>query len=179
MNFETLSQNIENAAKKAFIEMYEKYGAEEIYAFALYSDEMAMTVCPSTNTLKHLATVDQADLSYKFEPAEWKYEMVGADKAFNEISKKLRDTLYENADAGADDEWFNGFQQQLFATCVDVLEKLKRENFFKNIVGKEIFLTFTVSDYDMKEKDVENIINRLNDNEYKTEYYNWMKTWMR
>ena len=31
---------------------FENYGAEEIYGFALYSDEGAMTVCPSTNTLK-------------------------------------------------------------------------------------------------------------------------------
>ena len=70
MNFEALKQEIEVATKKAFIEMFENYGAEEIYGFALYSDEGAMTVCPSTNTLKHLMTVDQDDLTYyTFEPA--------------------------------------------------------------------------------------------------------------
>ena len=52
MNFEAFKQEIEVATKKAFIEMFENYEAEEIYGFALYSDEGAMTVCPSTNTLK-------------------------------------------------------------------------------------------------------------------------------
>ena len=176
MNFEILKQKIENATKKAFTEMYEKYGADDIYAFALYSDEDAMTVCPSTNTLKYLENADQDDLVYyKFAPAEWKYEMKGAEKDFNEICSDLRDELDKIKD---DEEWFYRNQKLVFNTCIDVLEKLKNENFFKNIIGKEIFLTFTVSDYDFEEKDdFKEIITRLNDNEYKTEYLNWMKTW--
>lgn len=170
-----LSQQIETATKKAFIEMYEKHGAEQIYAFALYSDEDAITVCPSTNTLKHLLTADQDDLFYyKFEPAEWKYEMKGADKEFSEISKQLYHEVVENK---LDEEHFFKFQKQLFDTCIDVLEKLKNENFFKQIVGKDIFLTFTVSDYDFDTKDLKNIVCRLNDNEYKTEYLDWTETW--
>ncbi len=176
MNFEILKQKIESATKKAFIEMFEDYGADEIYAFALYSDEDAMTVCPSTNTLKHLETADKDDLVYyKFAPPEWKYEMKGADIDFNEISNELYNEIKEIED---DEERFNKFQKQLFDTCIEVLEKLKNENFFKNIVGKDIFLTFTVSDYDFEEKDnFEEIIIKLNDNDYKTEYLNWMKTW--
>lgn len=175
MNFEILKQDIENATKKAFIEMFEKYGADEIYSFALYSDEGAITVCPSTNTLKYLSTVEQEEFNYyKFEPAEWKYEMQGAEKEFDKICEELRNELDKNED---DEEWFERFQKQLFNTCIEVLEKLKNEKFFKNIVGKEVFLTFTVSDYEFKANELKNIIDRLNDNEYKTEYLNWMKTW--
>ena len=175
MNFEILKQNIEDATKKAFIEIFEKYGVDEIYGFALYSDEGAMTVCPSTNTIKHLFKADKEDFAYyKFEPAEWKYEMQGADKEFNKICNELRNELDKNED---NDEWFEEFQKQLFDTCIEILEKLKNENFFKSIVGKDIYLTFTVSDYEFDKNDLKNIVNRLNDNEYKTEYLNWIKTW--
>ncbi|SFE50542.1 protein of unknown function [Chitinophaga sp. CF118] len=183
MNFDTLRQKIEEATKKAFIEMFENYGADEIYGFALYSDEGAMTVCPSTNTLKHLTTVDQDDLTYhKFEPAEWKYEMKGADEEFNEICIQLRTELEENEfldNHEYNEEWFLKFQSQLYKTCIGVLEKLKNEGFFNKIVGKDIFLTFTVSEYEFETKDLENIINKLNDDAYKTEYLDWMKTWGR
>ena len=131
MNFEILRQNIEDATKKAFIEIFEKYGADEIYGFALYSDEGAMTVCPSTNTLKHLTTVDQDDLTYhKFEPAEWKYEGIGADKEIEEICTQLREELDENEYLENDEyneEWFIKFQSELYETCISVLEKLKKE----------------------------------------------------
>lgn len=176
MNFEIVKNEIEEATKKAFLEMFEKYGADTIYGFALYSDEGAMTVCPSTNTLKHLETVDQDDfMYYKFEPAEWKYEMQGAEKEFNEISTQLREELDKNED---DDDWFTDFQKQLYETCIGVLEKLKNENFFKKIIGKDIFLNFTVSDYEFEKSELEVIVTRLNDNEYKSEYLEWMETWV-
>ena len=112
MNFDILRQKIEHATKQAFIEMFENYGVDEIYGFALYSDEGAMTVCPSTNTLKHLAVFDQNDdlTYYKFEPAEWKYEALGADKEFDEICDSLRNVLEIY---GTDDRWFERFQKQL------------------------------------------------------------------
>jgi len=181
MNFEILRQNIENATKKAFIEIFEKYGAEEIYGFALYSDEGAMTVCPSTNTIKHLSTADKEQFDYyKFEPAEWKYEMKGADIEFNDICKQLRNELEKNEyldNEEYNETWFLKFQSELYETCISVLEKLKKENFFKKIVGKDIFLIFTVSEYEFETNDLKNILKRLNENEYKTEYLNWMKTW--
>lgn len=175
MDFEILKQQIEEAAKKAFLEVYEKHGAEEIYSFALYSDEGAMTVCPAANTMKAIENADEEDaLYYKYEPAEWTYEMEGADKEFGEICTQLREELTKHDD---DDQWFDSFQNKLYFTCIEVLEKLKNENFFTKITGKDIFLTFTVSDYEFEEKDLKDLIIRLNDNEYKSEYLNWMATW--
>ncbi|RQO41539.1 hypothetical protein DBR39_02600 [Chryseobacterium sp. KBW03] len=175
MDFEILKQQIENAAKKAFLEVYEKHGAEGIYSFALYSDEGAMTVCPAANTMKVMETADEDDiLYYKYEPAEWIYEMKGADKEFNEICTQLRTELDKHDD---DDQWFEGFQTTLYSTCIEVLEKLKNENFFTQITGKDVFLIFTVSEYEFETKDLQDIIIRLNDNEYKSEYLDWMATW--
>ena len=90
MDFENLKLEIESAAKKAFTEMVEEHGNENIYAFALYSDDGAMTMCPATNTVEHIKNADPDDIEYyKFEPAEWKYEMKGADNEFDQISKSL------------------------------------------------------------------------------------------
>ena len=175
MEFEILKQKIENATKKAFIEMFEKHGEEKIYAFALYSDEGAMTVEPATNTLKHLETVNQEDYAgFKFSTAEWKYGCIGAEEDFIEIYKLIEEEHNNHED---NDEGFEEFQKQLFETCIEVLEKLKNENFFKQIVGDDIFLTFTVSDYDYEVKDKGKTIIRLNDNKYKPEYFDWMATW--
>lgn len=175
MDFDILKQQIETAAKNAFLEMYEKHGTENIYSFALYSDEGAMTVCPSSNTLEAIQNIDEDDaVYYKYEPAEWAYEMQGADDEFNNICTQLREELDRNED---NDEWFNEFQGKLYSTCIEVLEKLKNENFFKNITGKDIFLIFTVSDYEFEKQDLKDIIIRLNDNEYKGEYLEWMDTW--
>lgn len=175
MDFEILRQQIEEAAKKAFLEVYEKHGAEDIYSFALYSDEGAMTVCPAANTMKAMENADEEDaLYYKYEPAEWIYEMEGANEDFNDICTQLRTELYKHDD---DDHWFEGFQTKLYSICIEVLEKLKNENFFTNITGKEVFLIFTVSDDEFEKKDLQDLIIRLNDNEYKNEYLDWMATW--
>lgn len=183
MNFNELEQKIEIATKKAFIEIFNEHKNEEIYSFALYSDGGAMTVCPSANTidfLKNLNEEEKEELTYyKFEPAEWKYEMSGAVEEFDDICKELRTELekndYENEYEVEDT--FVVFRNRLFKLCIKVLKKLKQEGFFKNIVGKEIFLIFTVSDFEFDNDELENIIIELNDNNYKEEYLKWMKTW--
>lgn len=116
---------------------------------------------------------------YKFEPAEWKFEMAGAIEEFNDISRELSTELRKNnyENEYEDEETFVAFRNRLFKLCINVLKKLKNEDFFKNIVGKDIFLTFTVSDFEFDNDELENIIIELNDNDYKEEYLNWMKTW--
>ncbi len=100
MNFDELEKKIGKATRKAFIEIFEQNKDEEIYGFSLYSDEGAMTVCPSTNTIDFLNNLDEEERTqlpyYKFEPSEWKYEMKGADGDFNEISTILREELEKN-----------------------------------------------------------------------------------
>jgi len=182
VDFELLKQKIETAVKLAFTEMYEKHKDEQIYAFALYSDEGAMTVCPATNTLKYLEENEEEDdiEYYKFDSVEWKYEMQGADELFNEISKLCYKEVDENEydeNGDADDEWFNTFQTQLYDSCIEVLQKLKNEDFFKNICGEDIFLNFSVTEYEFPEEKLKSIVESLNDNKYKDEYLNWVASW--
>jgi hypothetical protein len=172
-----ITTRIEAATRLAFTEMVEQHGSEGIYAFALYSDGGAMTVCPSTNSEHHLTTVDQDDLMYmKFEPAEWKYEMRGADSMFDSICTSLREEL-DRVDHEWDDPWFTVFQSTLFTTCVNTLDKLKTEGFFSTVAGRDVFLVFTVSDHEFTKAEMKTNVARLNDNPYLDEYLAWMKTW--
>lgn len=179
MNFETLERKIENATKKAFLEIFSKHKEEGVYGFALYSDSGAMTVCPSTNTIDFLENLDEEEKEeltyYKFEPAEWKYEMVGADEAFDDVCTELSTEL-EKKDY-EDEETFLTFRNRLFKLCINVLKKLKEENFFKNTVGKDVFLTFSVSDFEFDKEELENMIVELNENGFREEYLQWIKTW--
>lgn len=186
-DFDNLAIKIEAATRKAFQEIVADHADEGIYAFALYSDEGAMTVCPSTNTKEFLATAPQRDLVYyTFEPAEWRYEADGADKEFNKICNELYDAIEadfpedddeDSDDDDEDDEEFLEFQQTLYQTCIAVLLKLKQEDFFRKLVGRDIFLMFSVTDYEYDREKLKDMITLLNDNPYRQEYLDWMKTW--
>lgn len=183
MDFKPLEQKIEKATKKALIELFEKHKDEEIYAFALYSDEGAMTVCPSMNTVAFLNDLNEEERDslayYKFEPAEWKYEGIGAEEDFEEICSELRTELEKNNydNEYENEEVFTKFQNQLFASCISVLKKLKEEDFFINTIGKDILLMFSVSDYQFEKTELKKNIATLNDNEYREEYLTWIKSW--
>lgn len=172
MNQTLLSSAIEAAVKKAFTELVARSKGEQIYAFALYSDEDAITLCPAANTLEYLeAAADKNEQAYYcFEPAEWKYEMEGADTAFNDISSQLYQFSRDNKTSG-------NFGDQLRAICVDVLARLKAEGFFHQVAGQEVFLIYTVSDSDQEPGIMEHIITRLNDDPYRAQYLDWMNTW--
>ncbi|MTG98213.1 DUF4303 domain-containing protein [Myroides albus] len=189
IDFKALAIQIEAATRKAFQEIVTVHGSEDIYGFALYSDEGAMTVCPSTNTQDYLETKPKQDyVYYKYEPAEWCYEGDGADEDFSAICNTLYNALEgdfwaeeedfkEEEYEEIDDEEFEAFQQTLYQTCIAVLVKLKQEEFFKQIVGKDIFLMFSVTDYEYDRQELEEMIITLNDNPYQQEYLDWMKTW--
>ena len=57
-----------------------------------------MTVCPAANTWKIWKEADEDDfLYYKYEPAEWAYEMDGAfEDEFDEICTRLRNVRTQN-----------------------------------------------------------------------------------
>lgn len=175
IDFQQFAHQLRQAAQAAFTELLARYPSEEFYSFALYSDEGAMTVCPAANTLAHLAAQPPDDLPYaKFEPAEWKYEMVGADAQFNELSRQLSARLTEDF---AEPDGFEQFRRQLYVTCVEVLDTLRQQHFFDEAAGRPVFLLFSVSDSDTPAAELASMVSRLNDNEYRSEYLAWLRTW--
>ena len=148
INFEELKSEIEIATRIAFKENVEKYGTD-IYAFSLISDDGAMTVVPYTNIKSHLEKEQLEDPEYKdsyeFEPAEW-FTSDGANTNFHKICGTLC------KEVGNDDLDFELFKNTLFKTCVQVLEKLRAEKFFKKELGKDLLIMFSISDnYEPKE----------------------------
>jgi hypothetical protein len=179
-DFEALACKIEIATRKAFIHIQRQHPEDDIYAFALYSDDGAMTVCAAANSVEHL---ENADLDqhryYKFEPAEWKYEGSGfgeADSLLGEICTIVRNRItdIDDDDGGIQ---FEEFQSRLYETCIEVLKKLHGEGFFKQICGNDVFVTFSVTEYEFERAKIREIISALNDNDYRDEYLSWMKTW--
>jgi len=72
---------------------------------------------------------------------------------------------------------FYQFQNKINEKCIEVLEELKNENFFSKLIGKDIFLNFSVIDDDLNKEKQQKIITQLNDNSYKEDYFEWMTTW--
>lgn len=174
-DFQHFQQHLTQATRDAFLELLAAYRAEGFYSFALYSDEGALTVCPSANTLAHLTAQPPEDLPYaKFEPAEWAYEMRGAEAQFDELSRQLRTHVLDEALA---EEAFEQFRQQLYATCVAVLDELRQQRFFDQAAGREVFLLFSVSDSDTPAAELVQLVKHLNHNAYRDEYLAWLASW--
>lgn len=175
IDFQELRLQLTQATQAAFTEILAEHRAEGIYSFALYSDEGALTVCPAANSRAHLAAQPSADLPYaKFEPAEWRYEGVGATAQFDATCRRLRAQVLDET---LDGEAFDQFRQQLYATCIAVLADLQQQDFFDQAAGQAVFLLFHVSDGDTSPEELAQLVRRLNPNAYGDEYLVWLRTW--
>ena len=158
---------IKDAALKAFSNLRSSHPEEDFCAFGLYSDEGAMTVCPSANTTSFLEKKIKEDPEdtqyYKWSTAEWKYEFSGHEW-FTDVSaeiSKFHSTKHNNKD-------FIKFQKNLFESCVAALEQLKSENFFGNCI-----LVFSVTDYTNNKKEI-SWISRLNNPREASNFKKWI-----
>jgi hypothetical protein len=191
-DFAALEVQVRRAARQAFKEIASAHPEEQLCAFALYSDDGAMTVCPSINTTQHLAAMqrqhpDEA-MYYKFATPEWKYEATGADAAFRAICLNVRtQALAFEGVSKADAKTLAGvsplrarpaprgfatFKRALFETCLRVLESLRSDRLFAGVT-----LVFAVSDTDSSARRELAMIKRLNDKAVVDEFRRWTKTW--
>jgi len=173
-----LKDRIEEVTKHRFMELFNKYGQDSIYAFAvLVRHKWSETdMYAAVNTLKYIdGLIDETeDLHYKYNATEWRYEQYKEDSLFKEISRICDDELSKRRH---DKKAISLFQKELSQTCVDVLEKLKSERFFEQITGDDIFLIHNIVNTGFKKRKLKRIANRLNDNKYKKEYMRWIKIW--
>lgn len=173
LDFNDLKNETVKASLIALDEVIKNFPEEKICAFALYSDDGAMTVCPSINTSKHLEK-SQAEnhkylLDFKFSTAEWKYEAVGASDLFNEICRKVSDEISK------DEVDFHAFKRKLFETCGEALIVIKKK--IENIkeIDKDILLLFAVSDSDITEEQIK-LASLLNTRKNFAEFEGWIKS---
>jgi hypothetical protein len=166
VDFTLLRQEIKEAARRAFDAVRAAHPDERFYAFALYSDDSAMTVCPSANSVQGLErrvkryedsksyreflasrglpfNSDRLASDLRWETAEWAYEYVG-HKHFHTVYDMINvDGRYDRDDP----DGFVRFKGQVFATMVLGLGDLEVSGYFGT--GKEreaITLLCSVSD---------------------------------
>ncbi len=165
-DFASLQIEIEQAARQAFEEVVQTHNLKDVYGFALYSDDGAMTVCPAINTLSHLqrAMNDDPDDegTYRFYPSEWRYEGEGAADAFEKICTRVRTAVLDSEEQETDEKWFTWFKKNLFEACIKALETLRREQFFTRFGDADYLVMFTVSDGDINAKTEIARVARLN-----------------
>ncbi|GAB7532416.1 hypothetical protein PS3A_48310 [Pseudomonas sp. 3A(2025)] len=150
MNWSDAESQVYALSKKAFSDFLDDHPDESFYAFALYTDSSAMTLCQAANSLEKLTEkldseeeedkTDEAVAYFKWTSSEWAYEALEGD-AFAEINHALR------TDEERDE--FDTFMQALIRCMTGALGSLVNEGFFKRpgIIGEAVvFVTMTDDD---------------------------------
>lgn len=139
-DFDRLQRDLIRASKQAIAEAKRTHPREQICAFGLYSDEGAMTVCPSIDFASaraaRLKKTPEYPADMTFATAEWALESVGGEAIFDKVCERLSDHLEDHP------RGFAPFRRALFDTCVDALATLRT----KRVVPAECLLVFAVSD---------------------------------
>lgn len=145
-DFDDLRARLVAASTRALAEVRRRYRADPVCAFALYSDDGAMTVCPAMDLTSARAARIAGDPAHAadttYAPPEWALESVGAERAFDAICERLSDHL------DAHPREFRAFKAALFETCLQALEELRDGGRFRG--GPEVLLMFAVSDGDLR-----------------------------
>jgi hypothetical protein len=138
---------LKQGAARAFQAISADHPDEQIYAFAVYSDDAAMTVCPAANSeeayAEKISGAKPANLAYyRWNTGDWAYEfehVEALDGAYTMLND-LRQAMGE-------DEFYERAREDVFRTMVAALEELNAENVFGTGAARErITVFFTLSD---------------------------------
>lgn len=162
MDWNNLESQVYTLSKKAFLNLLDDHSNEKFYAFALYTDSSAMTICLAANSLEKLnEKIDEEDdedktdeaISYfKWTSSEWAYEAFEGD-ALAEINRALREDKERSE--------FNNFAQRLINSMTNVLASLVSEDFFKRkSIIEEVVVFVTITDDDVAQS-IENVSAKL------------------
>lgn len=174
MDFGKLQTEIEAASRQAFRDVARAHPAETICAFALYSDEDAITVCPAFDLAarREARIVANQDVEVEtFCTPEWALEAFGAREAFAAICTTARTHVTA---LGSDEQAHAAFRDELFETCKRALENLRAEG----VIGADLLVMFAVSDSSPTEEDEIRMMERLNGTSpYVAQFRRWVERW--
>ncbi len=178
-DFVALEKKLERAVRRAFRDLTKAHPKETPCAFALYSDDGAMTVCPafdlaSERDARVEAHPDDAE-GYTFSTPEWALEGFGADDEFEKLCTLVRSRVLSIEESA---QPFGAFKAELFETCVRTLERLRADGFFDPY--PDLLVMFAVSDGNPTAKDERRMMKRLNgDSPWVARHRRWTKSWGR
>ncbi|WP_219115846.1 DUF4303 domain-containing protein [Janthinobacterium sp. UMAB-56] len=166
-DFALLQTLVAHAARLAFGAVRRAHPLQHIDAFALVSDDSAMTIGPMANSREALAASEYGE-EMLWNPAEWAFDEGGAyfDSAYRLLLQAHRDLPFEVA--------FATFRSGVFDACIEALAQLDAEGCFGTGVQRdESVLLFEVSD----SEPVEGAMARLNPPAVVARFEAWMASW--
>jgi len=166
VNFNELRVLIRDGAKRAFTSVRDEHPDEQFYAFALYTDDGAMSLLPAANSeqryqhaVENYGFTDERELKYlRWSTAEWAYEAFG--NHFRAVDERFDPPDYDDPN---DVAAFVAFQQQFHAAIVNALSDLDADGFFGTGDAREKVTVFvTISDSDEAERLERKSVRKLN-----------------
>ena len=151
MDYGALREQVRDAARKAFNAFRKKHPKDPAYAFALSSDDDAMTLVPAFNTDRGLAKrakrygyTSEADVNtIRWSPGEWEFEGFGGEH-FDAICDTLATVAGERIKGG-----FSAHKKRVFAAAGDALTDLETAGAFgrgPQRAGLTVYFSITDSD---------------------------------
>jgi hypothetical protein len=166
-DFALLHTLVADAARRAFDCVRRAHPGQRIDAFALVSDDSAMTIGCMANSREALATSEYGE-EMLWNPAEWAFDEGGAyfDSACRLLLQAHRELPF--------DVDFDSFRSGVFDACIAALAQLDAEGMFGSGAQREEFvLLFEVSD----SEPLEGAMARLNPPAVVARFEAWMASW--
>ena len=166
-DFALLHTLVADAARLAFDAVRRAHPDQHIDAFALVSDDSAMTIGCMANSREALAASEYGE-EMLWNPAEWAFDDGGAyfDSAYRLLLQAHRELPF--------DVDFDTFRSGVFEACIAALAQLDAEGVFGSGAQRdEGVLLFEVSD----SEPVEGAMERLNPPAVVARFEAWMANW--
>jgi hypothetical protein len=166
-DFALLQTLVADAARLAVDAVRRAHPEQHLNAFALVSDDSAMTICPMANSREALAASEYGE-EMLWNPAEWAFDDGGAyfDSAYRLLLQAHRELPF--------DVDFDTFRAGVFEACIAALAQLDAEGVFGTGAQRdEGVLLFEVSD----SEPLEGAMARLNSPAVVARFEAWMANW--
>ena len=166
-DFALLQALVAHAARQAVDCVRRAHPKQHIDAFALVSDDSAMTIGPAAYSREALAAAEDGE-EMRWIPAEWAFDEGGAyfDSAYRLLLQAHRHLPF--------DVHFATFRTGVFDACIAALAQLDAEGVFGTGAERDAnLLLFEVSD----SEPVEGAMARLNPPAVVARFEAWMASW--
>ncbi len=175
MNIEKLSDLIAQAARSSYSALRNKYGKDEIVAYAIFSHDTSDSCGPVIATRTGLEKYDYGSKNdFIFSVAEW--DEFDNGSSFDTVNDEL-EKLYEAGDYDEDPDWHDKFRELVFEANVKGLEILISEGFFGSEDERnDIFIVFSLSDSETFDTHEPNWVKRLNTISVSNTNHEWRRS---
>lgn len=155
------------ATRQAAGHLRAAHPGQHFNAWALLSDDSAMTISLLANSREALATAEDEDEMF-WNPGEWQFDEGGAyfDSAYRLLLQAHRDLPFEVE--------FAQFRDAAFEACIAALELVAAEGLFgAGVEREETLVLFEVSDGE----ELDGVMERLNSPQMVRRLNDWMASW--